>query len=178
MQTCPVCNAPVPPGTRWCPICHVNVLNPQAGKLASPGKRFGAYVFDTLIPFFVVWTALCGGGGLAMFSSSQKEDLTGAVTGAVVYGMLLILLGLGYAIWALLLFVQGTTPGKYLLGMYVVKEDGSRAGFWTMLFREWIGKFVSGLFLGIGYLWVFLNKDRQGWHDMVASTYVVEKVTS
>ncbi|GIV15738.1 MAG: hypothetical protein KatS3mg022_1173 [Armatimonadota bacterium] len=113
-----------------------------------------------------------------MFSSSQKEDLTGAVTGAVVYGMLLILLGLGYAIWALLLFVQGTTPGKYLLGMYVVKEDGSRAGFWTMLFREWIGKFVSGLFLGIGYLWVFLNKDRQGWHDMVASTYVVEKVTS
>jgi uncharacterized RDD family membrane protein YckC len=68
-------------------------------------------------------------------------------------------------IWAIRLFWQGTTPGKNLLNMQVVKEDGQRAGFGTMLFTEWIGKWVSGFVFGLGYLWILSDKDRQAWHD-------------
>lgn len=174
MQTCPSCNQSVPAGVRWCPLCYANVIDPRIGRLASPGKRLGAYVFDTLIPLFVLWTALCGGAMGGAITGSQAEDTTRA--GVMVFVMWAILLG--YAIWALRLFVNGTTPGKYLLGMYVVKESGARAGFWTMLFREWIGKAISGLVFGIGYLWIFLDKERQAWHDKIASTYVAEKTTS
>ena len=74
-----------------------------------------------------------------------------------------------------MLFARGTTLGKAALGMRVVKEDGRPAGFLTMLFREWIGNLISGFFLGVGYLWIVLDRDRQAWHDKLASTYVVER---
>src|SRR5690606_15441256 len=47
------------------------------------------------------------------------------------------------------------------------------AGFLTMLFREWIGKWISGLIFGLGFLWILFDRDNQGWHAKIASTYVV-----
>lgn len=53
-------------------------------------------------------------------------------------------------------------PGKNLLGMRVIKEDGRHAGFLTMLIREWVGKWISGLILGLGFLWILFDRDNQG----------------
>ncbi len=62
-----------------------------------------------------------------------------------------------------------------LLGLHVAKENGERAGFFTMLIREVIGKFISSLVLGLGFLWIVLDKEKQGWHDKLMSTYVVQE---
>jgi uncharacterized RDD family membrane protein YckC len=43
-----------------------------------------------------------------------------------------------------------------------------------MFVREWVGKLISGMLLSLWYLWVLLDRDRQGWHDKLASTYVIE----
>jgi uncharacterized RDD family membrane protein YckC len=148
MSACPTCQADVPPGSRWCGICHGNVVMPTVGRLSSPGKRFGAYVLDLVIPFAAVLLVFFVGGALAM---GGGESGGGA-------GMLLgFLLFAGYVVWALTLFARGTTPGKRALGMYVVKETGQRAGFGTMLFREWIGKWISGLILMLGFLWILFD---------------------
>jgi uncharacterized RDD family membrane protein YckC len=88
-------------------------------------------------------------------------------------GTVFVLLFLAYIVWALVLFGKGTTPGKNALGMYVIDERGGRAGFGRMLAREWIGKFISGLVFGLGYLWILFDKDRQAWHDKLMSTYVI-----
>jgi len=32
---------------------------------------------------------------------------------------------------------------------------------------------VNGLVFGLGFLWAFFDDRRQGWHDKLASTYVV-----
>jgi uncharacterized RDD family membrane protein YckC len=85
-----------------------------------------------------------------------------------------IVLFVAYVIWAFMLFAKGMTPGKKLLGMRVIKEDGTSAGFFTMLIREWIGKAISGLILSLGFLWILFDRDKQGWHDKLMSTYVVE----
>ena len=50
MPACPSCNTDYAAGTRWCSICHTNVINPDIGRLSSPGKRLGAYLIDVLIP--------------------------------------------------------------------------------------------------------------------------------
>jgi len=103
------------------------------------------------------------------------EEATGRrEVGANVVLLLVIILLLGYIVWELILFARGTTPGKKLLGMRVIKDDGTSAGFFTMLIREWIGKLISGLFLGLGFLWILFDRDKQGWHDKLMSTYVVE----
>lgn len=43
-----------------------------------------------------------------------------------------------------------------------------------MLIREWIGRAISALLLSLGFLWTVIDRDRQGWHDKLISTCVVE----
>ena len=49
--------------------------------------------------------------------------------GSILDGILLsLLLGVGWLIWLAFSARSGMTPGKQLLGMYVIRTDGSRAG--------------------------------------------------
>ncbi len=164
MANCPSCNAEVAAGTRWCGICHTNVVNPAIGRLASPGKRLGAYLLDLLVPVLAVFLILVVWG----LGASTGSDAGAGVGALLGFGLFI-----AYVIWALVLFGRGTTPGKNLLGMRVVKEDGRNAGFLTMLIREWIGKAISGLILSLGFLWILFDRDNQGWHDKLMSTYVI-----
>ncbi len=67
----------------------------------------------------------------------------------------------------------GTSPGKMTLGMYVhSKATGKRIGFWSMLLRESIGKWLSGLVFGIGYIWILFDGDNQAWHDKLIDSAV------
>ena len=103
-------------------------------------------------------------------AAAGSASQSGAGGGGVVLGLLLLL---GYAVWALMLFARGTTPGKKLLGMRVVREDGRPAGFFIMLIREWIGKAISSMVFSLGFIWILIDRDKQGWHDKLVSTYVV-----
>ena len=116
MATCPSCQAEATPGFRWCGICHANVVNPKIGHLASPGRRLGAHFLDLLVPvislFFIFIVA-----GLGMATGTRGGGGLGILLG---FGLLV-----AYVIWAFKLFSRGTTPGKNMLGMRVIKEDGS-----------------------------------------------------
>jgi len=67
----------------------------------------------------------------------------------------------------------GATLGKMVLGLKVVSVDGGELKFVNILIRETVGKFVSGLILGIGYLMIAFSKKKQGLHDIIAKTLVV-----
>lgn len=166
MATCPSCNAESPAGVRWCGICHGNLIERSIGRLASPGKRLGAYILDLVIPLTALLLIMVVGGAGA---AAGGRDAGGPIGFVLGFGLMI-----AYVIWAFKLFAQGATPGKRLLGMRVVKEGGQTAGFWTMLGREWIGKWISAMVFSLGFLWILFDRDRQGWHDKLVSTYVVE----
>jgi uncharacterized RDD family membrane protein YckC len=84
--------------------------------------------------------------------------------------VLVLTLTIGY--W--IAMAKGTTPGHAMLGMKFIKPDGSRPTFGAMFLREIIGKFVSGVFWGLGFYWAIWDKDRQTWHDKIANTFVLE----
>lgn len=107
-------------------------------------------------------------GGLSRAGGASTET-TGTIGMSI--GILLVM---AYVAVALILFFRGTTPGKYLLRMRVIKQDGSSAGFLTMLCREWIGKPISGMIFSLGYIWILIDRDNQGWHDKLLGTHVVE----
>lgn len=68
---------------------------------------------------------------------------------------------------------QGT-PGKLLLGCRIVDaRSGGRPRPWQVIVRL-LGYVISALPLGLGFLWMLWDRRRQGWHDKLARTVVVE----
>lgn len=70
--------------------------------------------------------------------------------------------------------MHGQTPGKRMLGLRVIKRDGSPFTVWDAFLRCYVGYMFSAAALGIGFLWVLNDPRQQGWHDMVADTLVVQ----
>ena len=68
----------------------------------------------------------------------------------------------------------GQTPGKMAVRVKVIRTDGEEIRFGRAFFREVLGKFVSGIILGIGYLMVAFDGQKQGLHDKIADTYVIK----
>ena len=68
----------------------------------------------------------------------------------------------------------GQTPGKMAVRVKVIRSDGAEIGFGRALLRETIGKFVSCLILGLGYLMIAFDQQKQGLHDKIADTYVIK----
>lgn len=132
-------------------------VQPLETQLAGVGQRLGAVLIDGVvigIPFALAGAAAGKSGAIAA---------------------LLSLVGLGAIIYNLLLFARGKSIGKKLLGLTVVAEGaGQPVGFWRMLFREWIGKAVSGSIFYLGFLWAIWDGRRQAWHDKIFGTLVVE----
>ncbi|MBI2327025.1 RDD family protein [Candidatus Curtissbacteria bacterium] len=67
----------------------------------------------------------------------------------------------------------GATPGKMFFGLQIITVEGKFPGAGKVLIREMIGKWISSLILGIGYLMVAFSKEKRGLHDRMAGTYVV-----
>jgi uncharacterized RDD family membrane protein YckC len=102
---------------------------------------------------------------------------------ALLNGLLVVVtLGIGYLVWTLVLWGQGTNPGKKMCGLYVVKADSGRlCTFEDMLVRSlvfgWVVLGLIGTFtLGIGYLvdaLMVFGERRQRLVDRMAGTLVV-----
>lgn len=81
-------------------------------------------------------------------------------------------ISLGYAVF--FIGYCGQTPGKMALRIKVVCTDGSQLTYGRAAKREVLGKFVSSILLGIGYLMVAFDHQKQGLHDKIADTYVIK----
>jgi uncharacterized RDD family membrane protein YckC len=68
---------------------------------------------------------------------------------------------------------KGQTIGKMALGIKVIDAEGNVPGLWRAILREIVGKFISGLALGLGYAWIGWDSHKRGWHDHIGGTYVV-----
>jgi uncharacterized RDD family membrane protein YckC len=127
-------------------------------------------LIDFCIPVFLFLFFIVP-GVLGLIGAIGGHGGTQATGGLLT--VILIVAFVGFVVWCIKLFAQGQTPGKRALGLRVVKEDGSSPGLFSMIAREWIGKWISGFIFSLGYIWILIDKDRQAWHDKFVSTYVV-----
>ncbi|MXZ46823.1 MAG: hypothetical protein F4Z08_07540 [Chloroflexi bacterium] len=127
-------------------------------------------------------------------SCYHPEDLQTATQGRRLVGYVLdslivvLTFGIGWLVWLLLAAPRGQSPGKQLLGMYIIRNDGSRAGGAYTWVRELIIKVLlfGGLFAVLGAmtgglgqllwvvpaLWCVWDAERQCLWDKVGSTYI------
>ncbi len=64
------------------------------------------------------------------------------------------------------------TVGKKMMGIRVTDLNGERISFGRASGRHF-GKFISAIFLFIGYIMAGLTEEKQALHDMMAGTFVV-----
>lgn len=81
-----------------------------------------------------------------------------------------------YSIIQLIMWSKGTSIGKKLLGLYIVDIDtGNKLSLFLIWIRETMGKYISGFLFCLGYIWILIDKNNQGFHDKLVSSVVVEK---
>lgn len=118
-------------------------------KYASFGIRFVAILIDGVILGIV-------------------ERILGASTSTII----------AWLYYTVMTVMYGATLGKMVMGIKVVKEDGSAIDWTTGILREIVGKTVSAIILGIGFLMAAFDSKSKALHDKIAKTYVVYGKTS
>jgi hypothetical protein len=87
-------------------------------------------------------------------------------------------LGFGFGWWALYLTIflsvwKGQTVGKRMMGIRVVRLDGSPLTWWVAFERA--GGYAAGFATGLlGFAQVYWDANRQAIHDRIAGTVVVD----
>lgn len=67
----------------------------------------------------------------------------------------------------------GQTLGKRALGIRVIDFRGGGPIGYARGFLRYIGRFVSSIVFLLGYFWMLWDKEKQTWHDKIATTVVV-----
>ena len=144
--------------------------------------RFLAYFVDSLIlevPLGVIFFLVVGAavGSTACTPVSTQFGTVCSGLSATTSG-LIPLLFLGLLVVTGVYFVVcwsrfGRTPGQRLCGLRVV--DAATGGQITTsrAVGRFLGLIVSSWVLEIGLIWAAFDAQKQGWHDKMASTFVV-----
>jgi uncharacterized RDD family membrane protein YckC len=67
---------------------------------------------------------------------------------------------------------KGTTIGGIVCGLKVVRVDQREVDWPTAIVRA-LACFLSLAVVGLGFIWVAIDDDKQSWHDKIAGTAVV-----
>jgi len=149
---CPQCGARIRQGVGYCPNCGAEQEGAgENSQYAGFLIRLFAFVIDNLIT----------GVPVTLVTIFNDIPAFGTVVSIVYY--------------VLFTYYKGQTPGKMLLGLHVQDENGNKPNLKQVLMREVIGKAISALALLIGYLWIFWDPKKRGWHDHIGGTYVIKK---
>ena len=138
-------------------------------------KRLAAYVIDSLIVgvAFMVISTVVGVvlGGLMAVSGSSGN--LGFVLLQVLIQLFSIAITALYYAW----FHASrsmATPGKMAVGIKVVRVQGERISFLRGIGR-YFASLLSGLILCIGFLMAAFTARKQGLHDLMCDTLVVDR---
>ena len=143
-MNCPRCEKEIVPDVFFCMWCEEFLSAPLRGKRATLFARWIAAIIDPLIIIIVTFVVIM----MCRHSIAVPDEV------ARIAAALIPLCVIGF----FRLLSQGFTPGKWLLGLQVVDcHRGEPPGFFTMFMREIFGKYVSGMFLGMGWFWVLIR---------------------
>jgi uncharacterized RDD family membrane protein YckC len=82
--------------------------------------------------------------------------------------LLIAMAAYGAVMWKL----KGTTIGGILCNLQVVRADDRELDWPTTSVRA-LSCFLSLVCLGLGFLWIAFDDNKQAWHDKIAGTVVV-----
>jgi uncharacterized RDD family membrane protein YckC len=138
---------------------------PRDDLLATRYERIFTWFLD-----LVLAAAIAGVGAMVLSIFSAPT---------VLYAIVFLLVGLAYGP----LFLtregerNGQTPGKQIVGLRVVKDDGSPVDMKTAIIRESLFKYLGGAITGdvlliVSWAMSLGHEDKRALHDRIAGTFV------
>ena len=79
-----------------------------------------------------------------------------------------VVTGVMWAAW-------GTSPGKRALGLRIVDADTGEPMTARQALLRTLGYLVCFAICGAGFLWMLFNTRKQGLHDLMANTVVIDE---
>jgi uncharacterized RDD family membrane protein YckC len=140
-----------------------------AARLRPAGvlRRFGAMLYDALLVIAAMMVVTAGflpfTGGEAI--SSQRFGVLEYFYQAV---LLLVLISFFGWFWT----HRGQTLGMAAWRLKLERDDGAPLT-WRDALKRLAGAAVSLLALGLGYFWIWIDRDHRAWHDRWSRTRVV-----
>ena len=146
------------------------------GPFAPAGllRRLAAVAYDALLClallivatflYKLAWMAVLGEAKLRAMSDSGVLDHDPLLATLLVF----IAFGFFAKFWT----HNGQTLGMQAWGIRVQNADGSRISLWQALLRFLVAIGSWGC-LGIGYVWIALDRHKRSWHDIYSGSQVV-----
>jgi uncharacterized RDD family membrane protein YckC len=148
---------------------------------AARAQRYGGFfrrALALLVDLFILALFLAVMGAMAYVG--YKVGLAAhqrAISGPTLMPFLTLLTAAGtfLAITYFVLFhgMEGQTVGKWCLNLRVVGAGSERIGYRRACLR-WIAMVALAPLL-LGFLWVFLSREKRAWHDYLARTWVIKE---
>jgi len=147
-------------------------------QMAGLGGRIVAFLIDRFIIGIIVGVAYFLMAMLIVAGAATQSDAGQSVAGL---GILMVWLVVIPAALLIMLFNEvylagknnGQTIGKKLMGIRIVKEDGTQFGYMDAFLRNVIGYWISSLVCSLGFFWGLFDSRNQTWHDKIFHTLVV-----
>lgn len=140
----------------------------RRGAYAGIVSRGVGYVIDAVVTAVIVSSGTFVVNAVIQSLGNESPDLSNAGGPA----LLLLITGLVFLFYvSICLWLFGKTLGMMVMGVRVVKADGTGIG----LARALVRTFFMGLssFFMLGYIWIAVDNRRQAWHDKIARTFIV-----
>ena len=140
---------------------------PREPKYVGFWKRVLASIIDTVILLAIILPVGIAIYGLDYLRLSQAGETVGFD----------LLIQVALPALAVILFwrFRGATPGKMLISAKIVDAGTYGPPSAGQLVGRYFAYIVSILGLMLGFIWVAFDKRKQGWHDKLAGTVVVEE---
>ena len=174
ITTCPRCSKVNEPRSAYCFSCGLPLGKDSTSHVKEGNSSVTLSLTMTAVGtpagFWIRFMAyLIDGFGL-LFIAAIPAHLAGRPPGMLT----LVTLILQLVYFTVAISGWSTTIGKYLMGLYVVRPDGSRVGPGRALAR-YFAYLLSALLLFVGFIMVGLRQDKRGLHDLICDTVVVRR---
>jgi uncharacterized RDD family membrane protein YckC len=158
-----------PPPTSYAPSAY------QPGP--APGVRYSSRL-GRLLAYFIDGFVVGILAGIPYFFGIML--LTIGVSGdgsimAVIGGVIILIgaiIGIVYKPW--MWSRGGQTVGYKVMRLRVVRASDGGPVSGSQAIGRILGYIVSGFLFSLGFIWIAFDEKRQGWHDKLAGTVVIE----
>ncbi len=162
----------------WAQAPHAVVIDsapPAEPRYGGFWRRLGAFVID-LAMIFLLCTVMAVMAYVAYKVGLAAHNRGVSLGNASPLVVLLTMAGVFLTTAYFVVFhgMDGQTIGKLVFHLRVVGADRQPISYRRALLR-WLGTVGLGMAsLGLSLLWILWSREKRGWHDFLARTWVIQ----